>query len=600
MITTVPIPRSMTYLKTNDEEGLIIMPNTPVVTPKQQLRPLTEFNNAQILNMIRNEASPEYQRRMPSATQMNMDRQMATLMSSTQLKNEFYSALVNRIGGTYVNTWRWNNPLSVFQRASQAFGDTWQEIAVGMPLAQVYDPDAEYLGADNFRKWKIDVDSLYHRLDFTHWYPATTEDKTLQRAFTSETGLASLTSQILTSCYNAAEIDLFEAMCHQFVEYAKLGGYWRVHMDNDLNNMGSSETDARNMLRQIRAWADTLKFVSTRYNARHMPTFARPDELVLFCSPEVKSALDVQGLATVFQRTDAEPTIDRIIVIPQDRFGMSGVQAILTTDKFLIDIPVINEMTQQTNPVNINSVNHYLHVQHIISVSGFAPAVMFWTGAGSTANVVAPAGTVAKTPVFQLKLSMYGGGTSTPSSVARGGAVQVAADTTVTNDGKATFRSNAVEYHIGDTAKPKSDYTYISPTGVLVVGLDEPNTTIPITATALYTNPAAPEVPGTVSAALDVPVVGDGVIGFNPSIIASIAVTVPNVTVNHTAQATATATMIDGRTADVTMQAAWTSDAPANATVSESGAVTGVKAGSSVVTAALFGVSGKKSVTVAA
>ena len=439
------------------------MPTTPVVTPKQQLRPLTEFNNAQILNMIRNEASPEYQRRMPSATQMNMDRQMATLMSSTQLKNEFYSALVNRIGGTYVNTWRWNNPLSVFQRASQAYGDTWQEIAVGMPLAQVYDSDAEYLGADNFRKWKIDVDSLYHRLDFAHFYPATTDDKTLQRAFTSENGLASLTSQILTSCYNAAEVDLFEAMCHQFVEYAKLGGYWRIHMDHDLNNMGSTETDARDMLRQIRAWADTLKFVSTRYNARHMPTFARPDELVLFCSPEVKSALDVQGLATVFQRTDAEPTIDRIIVIPQDRFGMNGVQAILTTDKFLVDIPVINEMTQQTNPVNINSVNHYLHIQHIISVSGFAPAIMFWTGAGSTAKMVAPTGTTAKTPTFQLKLAMYGGGATTPENVARGGAVQVTADTTITNDGTATFRSDAVEYRIGDTAKPKSDYRTFRP-----------------------------------------------------------------------------------------------------------------------------------------
>lgn len=576
------------------------MPTTPVVTPKQQLRPLTEFNNAQILNMIRNEASPEYQRRMPSATQMNMDRQMATLMSSTQLKNEFYSALVNRIGGTYVNTWRWNNPLGVFQRASQAYGDTWQEIAVGMPLAQVYDPDAEYLGADNFRKWKIDVDSLYHRLDFAHWYPATTDDKTLQRAFTSENGLASLTSQILTSCYNAAEVDLFEAMCHQFVEYAKLGGYWRVHMEHDLNDMGSTEADARDMLRQIRAWADTLKFVSTRYNARHMPTFARPDELVLFCSPEVKSALDVQGLATVFQRTDAEPTIDRIIVIPQDRFGMNGVQAILTTNKFLIDIPVINEMTLQTNPVNINSVNHYLHVQHIISVSGFAPAIMFWTGAGSTAKMVEPAGTAAKTPTFQLKLAMYGGGgATTPENVARGGAVQVTADTTITNDGTATFRSDAVEYRIGDTAKPTSDYTYISPTGVLVVGLDEPNTAIPVTATALYTDPATPEVPGTVSAALSVPVVGDGVIGFNPSIVASIAVNASGVAVGHTVQATATATMIDGRTADVTAQAAWTSGIPDNATVSESGVVTGVKAGTSDITATLFGVSGKKQVTVA-
>ena len=575
------------------------MSTTPVVTPKQQLRPLTEFNNAQILNMIRNEASPEYQRRMPSATQMNMDRQMATLMSSTQLKNEFYSALVNRIGGTYVNTWRWNNPLSVFQRASQSYGDTWQEIAVGMPLAQVYDPNAEYLGADNFRKWKIDVDSLYHRLDFAHWYPATTDDKTLQRAFTSENGLASLTSQILTSCYNSAEVDLFEAMCHQFVEYAKLGGYWRVHMAHDLNSMESTETQARDMLRQIRAWADTLKFVSTRYNARHMPTFARPDELVLFCSPEVKSALDVQGLATVFQRTDAEPTIDRIIVIPQDRFGMNGVQAILTTDKFLIDIPVINEMTQQTNPVNINSVNHYLHVQHIVSVSGFAPAVMFWTGDGSTEHEVKPTGTTAGTPKLQLKLAMYGGGPEAPTNVARGGAVQVTADTTINNDGRASFRSDAVRYAIGDTVKPKSDYTYVSPTGVLVVGLDEPNTTIPVTATALYTSPDTPEVPGTVSAALNVSVVGDGVIGFNPSIVASIAVTVPPVAEKATVQARAVATMIDGRKADVTMQAAWTSSSPTHATVSESGAVAGVAAGDCVIAASLFGVTGEQSVTVA-
>ena len=573
---------------------------TPVVTPPQQLRPLTSFNNVQILNMIRNEASPEYQRRMPSATQANMDRQLATIMSSSQLKNEFYSALVNRIGGTYVNTWRWSNPLGVFTRASQTYGDTWQEIAVGMPLAQVYDPNAEYLGADNFRKWKVDVDSLYHRLDFAHWYPVTTDDKTLARAFTSENGLSSLTSQLLTSCYNAAEVDIFEAMCHQFVEYAKLGGYWRVHMDADLNDMDSTEDNARAMLRQIRAWADTLKFVSTSYNARHMPTFAQPDELVLFCSPEVKSALDVQGLATVFHRTDAEPTIDRIIVIPADRFGIDGVQAILTIDKFLIDIPVITEMTQQTNPVNINSVNHYLHMQRIISVSGFAPAILFWTGEGSTVSRVNPTGTQAATPTFQLKLEMYGGGSTTPTNVARGGAVQVVADTTITNDGTATFCSNAVDYSIGDTAKPLSEYTYISPTGVLVVGLDEPNTTIPVQATALYTNPATPEVPATVSAALDVPVVGEGVIGFSPSIIASITVTAPDVTVGNTAQATAVATMIDGREADVTQQATWTSGTPANATVNATGLITGVAAGSSNISATLFGITGTDSTTVTA
>ena len=572
---------------------------TPNVTNRQTLRPLTDFNNVQLLNMIRNESSPEYQRRIPAATQSNMDITVSTLMSSTQLKNEFYSSLINRIGGTMVHTWKWSNPLSVFTRASQTYGDTWQEVAVGMPLAQVYDPNAEYLGADNFRKWKVDVDSLYHRLDFAHFYPVTTDDKTLRRAFTSDNGLSSLTSQLIQSCYNAAEVDVFEAMCHMFTQYARLGGYWRVHMDADLNKMTSTQDEARGLLRQIRSWADSLKFVSTRYNARHMPTFAKPDELVLFCSPEVKSALDVQGLATVFHRTDAEPTIDRIIVVPEDRFGIDGVQAILTTDKFLIDIPVIEEMTQQTNPVNINSVNNYLHMQRIISVSGFAPAVLFWNGAASTDNVVRPVGTAATTPKFALKLSAYGEGAVTPENVARGGAVQVEADTTITNDGQATWRSGAVKYSIGATDKPLSEWTYISPTGVLVVGIDEANTVIPVQATADYINPATPEVPNTVSASFDVPVVGDGVIGFSPSIVASITVDAVSVKTGETGQAHATAVMIDGRKIDVTKQAAWTSAATATATVDNTGLVTGVAAGSTKLTAALFGVSGQGTVTVA-
>lgn len=572
---------------------------TPNVTNRQTLRPLTDFNNVQLLNMIRNESSPEYQRRIPAATQSNMDITVSTLMSSTQLKNEFYSSLINRIGGTMVHTWKWSNPLSVFTRASQTYGDTWQEVAVGMPLAQVYDPNAEYLGADNFRKWKVDVDSLYHRLDFAHFYPVTTDDKTLRRAFTSDNGLSSLTSQLIQSCYNAAEVDVFEAMCHMFTQYARLGGYWRVHMDADLNKMTSTQDEARGLLRQIRSWADSLKFVSTRYNARHMPTFAKPEELVLFCSPEVKSALDVQGLATVFHRTDAEPTIDRIIVVPEDRFGIDGVQAILTTDKFLIDIPVIEEMTQQTNPVNINSVNNYLHMQRIISVSGFAPAVLFWNGAASTDNVVLPAGTAATTPKFALKLSTYGEGAVTPENVARGGAVRVEADTTITNDGQASWRSGAVKYSIGATGKPLSEWTYISPTGVLVVGIDEANTVIPVQATADYINPATPEVPNTVSASLDVPVVGDGVIGFSPSIVASITVDAVSVKIGKTDQAHATAVMIDGRKIDVTKQAAWTSAATATATVDNTGLVTGVAAGSTKLTAALFGVSGQGAVTVA-
>lgn len=571
----------------------------PNITNEQRVRPISEFTNNQLLNIIRNNAAPEYQKRIPAATQSSIHDVMNGIMSSTSLKNEFYNQLVNVIGQQYVNTWRWNNPLKVFERASMEYGDTYEEIAVGMPMAQVYDPQAEYLGADNFRKWKVPVDALYYRPDFQHFYPVTTDDKMLRRAFYNESsGLSTLFSQLITSCYNAAEVDLFEAMCSLFVEYARMGGYWRVHMDNDLNDMGSSETDARNMLRQIRAWADNLKVVSTKYNARHMPIAAQPDKLVLFCSPEVKSALDVQGLATVFQRTDAEPTVDRIITIPADRFGMDGVQSILTTDKFFVAIPQLREMTTQTNPVNINSVNHYLHVWEILGVSGFQPAILFWNGDGSTEKVTLPTGTTASKPRFEIKLGTYEGQTTTPTNVSRGDIVQVVADTTITNDDAATWRSNAVRYELAPSAKPYSEWTYVTPTGMVVCGLDEPNTTVKVTATADYVDPATPEISNSVSAALDIPVVGAGVIGFSPSLVTAIQVAAVTVKANKDAQAHAMAVMLDGRKVDVSHQAAWQSDTPVNATVSDTGLVHGVATGSARLTATLFGVSGSGAVTV--
>ena len=489
------------------------------VTNKQPLRPLSDLSNAQMLNIIRNESSPAYQSRIPAATQSSVERTMRNIMNFTATKNEFYSTLVNRIMQTYVNAWSWKNPLGVFTRATAQYGDTFEEIAVGMPKAQIYDPNAEYLGADNFRKWKVPVDTLYHPIDFQHFYPVTTDDRTLRQAFLSDNGLGQLTAQLITSCYNALAVDLFETQTNLFAQYARMGGYWRVHCDTDLNDVNATDADAaaKALLKQIRAYAENLKFVSTKWNARHMPIYASTEDLVLFVTPEVKAALDVNALAAAFNMDRMDVPFERIITIPQASFGMDGVQAILTTNNFFIDIPVIEEMTQQINPVNINSVNNYLHAWRILSVSAFQPAILFWTGTASTETVTLPQGVKASKPTLRLRLHLDGT-TETPTNVKRGGLVQVIADTTTTNDATATWTTSATGYEIGDAELPLSQWTTISPTGVLTVGMDERNTTIPVKARATYIDPAHPEVPAEVSAALDVPVVGDMVSGLNGAI----------------------------------------------------------------------------------
>ena len=76
------------------------------------------------------------------------------------------------------------------------------------------------------------------------------------------------------------------------------------------------------------------------------------------------------------------------------------------------------------------------------------------------------------------------------------------------------------------------------------------------------------------------------------SSVSSVSITGTAPEVGAAAQFTATATLSDGTTMDVTSLATWTSSDAAVVTVSASGVVTGVSAGTAVVTATYSSVAG--------
>lgn len=81
--------------------------------------------------------------------------------------------------------------------------------------------------------------------------------------------------------------------------------------------------------------------------------------------------------------------------------------------------------------------------------------------------------------------------------------------------------------------------------------------------------------------------------------VSTLAVTGTNtVTGTASTQFTATITRADATTADISAKATWTSATPTHATVSSTGLVTGVAAGTSVITATFAGVSNTRTVTV--
>lgn len=333
-------------------------------------------NNVNILNAIRNDASLDYRKRIPAASKGNIADVADAIFSFRPHKNEFVESLINRIGLVYARNSIWYNPLQEFKRGALEFGDSIEEIQTGIVKANHYNHQRDYLERDIFGRAEIDIASAFHTVDREDFYKVTIDDNTLRRAFLDPSGLDQLTQQIMAAPTTSDNWD----------EYLMTTSLFRV-MDNkypmfnvnvpDVAKMDSTESQARSLLRKIRATASNMGFLSTRFNGGKMPVSARPEDLILFATPEVKSGLDVNALAVLFNVSYADvPT--RIVEIRQDDVLMDGVQAFLTTNDFFVIADTSLETTSEFNPVS-RQTNFFLHHWEIISASPFAPIVKFST-----------------------------------------------------------------------------------------------------------------------------------------------------------------------------------------------------------------------------
>lgn len=566
----------------------------------EHVRPLSDMSNGEILDAIRNESSMGFQSRIPASTQGDVQESLKTMFRIPALRNEFYDALVNRICGMYINELSWDNPLSEFKRANQNYGDIWEEVAMGLVQAQAYDENSEYLAQDIYGTYKLPVQSVFHHVNRDDYYGITIREASLKRAFTSDDGLSKFVAQLMETPRTSDQTDEFLLMTQLFTEYAKMGGYYRVHTP-DISNPGVSQDEVRQMLRLMQTWVMNVPAQpSNEFNPKHMTTVTRPEDLIFFVTPEVQSALNVLGYASLFNDDRAE-TNKRTIVVRAKNFGINGVQAILTTRQFFFCYDTIYETANsQVHPISLGT-NMFLRHQEALSVSPFAPALLFWTGEGTREHIVLPEGVAAARPDFQLRLSGFGLPAEKPENVSRGDMVQVVSEIKVAND--PTFKPKGIVYTI-KADKELSDFTRISNRGVLVCGPDEQNTEIKVQAKATYIDPTIPEVENESSAELTVPVVGQGALGFTFGLVTSLTIepsstggTIPSVAVGSTQSFKAWANMTDGRKVDATNLVKWTVEDPSKGSIEINGVYTAKAPGNTVVDATVFMVDATTQVT---
>ena len=430
-----------------------------------EVRPFRNPDNLTVLNAIRKVATVDYQRRIPDATKANISDVVNSLLNNRPSMNEFIDVLVNRIGLTIVRNTLWTNPLAKFKRGMLEYGDTIEEINAGLLKAKRYDSDREYLEKDIFGQERPDVQASFHKVNRQDWYKVSINEALLRRAFLEPNGLSTFVTALLTAPTTSDAWDEYLLMTSLFKEYYDAEGFFKVNVAN-VSASTSTAADSKHMLRELRAYADKLKFISTYYNASGMPIAARPDELELFITPEANAALDVEALAGAFQ-IDKARFPERVTVIPSEDFRIPGAQALLTTRDFFVVADQRIDTTSQINPVGLHT-NYFLHHWQVISASRFVPAILFTTEESTVINI-------EETPVTSVSgPSLKDGAGNVVTTVERGGIFQVVGAAVTT---PADGANNAVIFDLDGSLSPR---TYITQTGTLYVAVDEAATSLTI------------------------------------------------------------------------------------------------------------------------
>jgi hypothetical protein len=338
-----------------------------------------------IVNAIRN-SNPTFANYVPLADPDNIAQIGAGILINQAVQNDFIVNLVDRIGLVVVKRASLQNPLKKFKKGNIPFGRTIEEIFTDITKAKKYDPeDAEQT---LFKRQIPNVKTLFHERNRQEYYEQTISDEQLKTAFTSWTAFENFLSSIINAIYNSAEVDEYEYMKLLVDNYYSKGYFTVVPV-----TAPTTETATREFVKKLRATARkmTLPTGSRSFNALAVRTRTEMDDLHLIIDADLEAQMDVEVLARAFNM-DKTTFLGHVTVI--DGFSSTGLEAVLIDQDWYMVYD--NELSMETvRNAKGKYWNYFYHVWQTLSVSRFANAVAFVSGAVPTVTQVIVDPTIA-------------------------------------------------------------------------------------------------------------------------------------------------------------------------------------------------------------
>lgn len=355
-----------------------------------------------ILNVIRQNASYDYQQNVPKVTDVNVIPKVGEIIYGTPaFANQFINALVNRIAIVRVQSATFNNPYSMLKKGYIEYGETVEDIFVS--IAKAVDFNVEKAVGREFQRTIPDVRSAFHTMNWRVMYPVTIQDEDLRQAFLSIDGVQNLIAKIVDSVYTAAEYDEFLLFKYLLIKAISHGKIYPTVIGNG--------TDLSEAAVQFRGTSNLLPFMSSDYNEAGVKTNTPKDRQVIFMDALFNAQFDVNVLASAFNM-DKATFMGRLFLIDNwtdfdnERFDiiransdgieevtadelalLANVKAVILDENWFQVYDNNNKFTEKYVSSGLYW-NYFYHTWKTVSNSPFANAVVFVT---STADIALPA-----------------------------------------------------------------------------------------------------------------------------------------------------------------------------------------------------------------
>ena len=359
--------------------------------PKKIALSTLNASSIDIINVIRENAPYSYQNLVPEITE---EREIPIvgeiICGAPALKNEFISALINRIAAVRVQSATFNNPYAVFKKGMLEFGETIEDIFVS--IAKVFSYSAEKAASREFKRTLPDVRSVFHAVNWKVFYPVTIQNDELKQAFLSIDGVTDLIANIVDQVYVAAEYDEYLLSKYLLIK-GITGGAFKAVTIGDGTNLKTAAT-------AFRATSNKLGFMSDKYNVAGVKTTTPKERQVIFMDTDFDAAFDVEVLSAAFNMDKAEYMGRRFLIdswseYDNERFeairaesdgieeiteaeltAMQNVKAVLLDENWFQIYDKLMEFTEKFIAAGLYW-NYFYHVWKIVSWSPFANAIVF-------------------------------------------------------------------------------------------------------------------------------------------------------------------------------------------------------------------------------